>query len=130
MKLFTALAAITLIAAPAQAQVLRSHSIINPDGSGFKCTFVGNTTNCNEQTPAQVRQAQQNRIDSLNRNNNCIADLGVEALQTRRMDECMGMPASHIEWLAERKEKQCQEQLNSSVIPAQREWYKECNYGL
>ena len=72
---------------------------------------------------------QQRNIDSLNRNNNCIATLGVEALQTRRMDECMGVDQNHIEWLAERKAKQCKEQLANSYVPNPNPAnYKVCNY--
>ena len=128
MKRFIAIAAIALIAAPAHSQVFDTHTIVNPDGTGFTCTFMGNTTSCEKRSAKSVKRSQQYRIDSLKRNNNCVADLGQDALGTRAMDECTGLDASHIKWLAQRKEKRCQELLSSSVIPAKRSWYKECNY--
>ena len=41
MKLFTALAALTLIAAPVQAQLNHTGRYYGPDGAYMKCTTVG-----------------------------------------------------------------------------------------
>ena len=119
------------VAAPSNAQILDSHTIVNPNGTGFTCTFIGKTTTCNHRTRESIRRSQQHRIESLNNQRECYQSIGIENIATRRMDECLNTPVGHVAWKADRNEATCQSLLSKSRslgMSPERSWYSECNY--
>ena len=97
MKIFTAFAALTLTAAPANA-IPRYHSIVNADGSAFTCRFSRMTsthgvTHCYNVTREARAEAMKSLTAGYALLNKCADDAkeqGIRGGDHAWWDTCMG----------------------------------------
>lgn len=97
MKIFTAFAALAIIAAPANA-IPRRHSIVNADGSAFTCEFsrttsTYGTTRCYNVTREARLESMKSLTAGYSLINKCADDAkeqGVDGGDSAWWDACMG----------------------------------------